>query len=102
MVAYTETRAALARARRARRLAPGAFVSAKAELERLWREIDHVEVDDRLVWLAGDVAEALAIRAYDAVHLAAALIVADVDVVVATWDIDLAKAGRAAGLSVAP
>lgn len=79
---------------------PG-LARAKLDLERRWQEIDTVRVDRPLVRSAGGLAERFALRAYDAVHLAAALAVVDVDVLV-TWDARLSEAALAAGLSVAP
>lgn len=61
-----------------------------------------MDVDERLARTAGELAERLALRAYDAVHLAAALDIAEIDILMVTWDQDLAAAARAAGLSVAP
>jgi predicted nucleic acid-binding protein len=48
------------------------------------------------------VAEMYALRALDAVHLAAALALANEELVVATWDDWLGAAARTAGLAVAP
>jgi glutamate formiminotransferase len=47
------------------------------------------------------LAERHALRAYDAVHLASALALADPDVVVATWDQNLRAAAAAEGFTVA-
>lgn len=100
---YAEVRSALARARRAGRLSRAGLARVKIDLERLWQQVVPLVVDSPLVREAGDLAEDFALRAYDAVHLAAALAVADVDVLlVATWDEDLAVAARLAGLSVTP
>lgn len=99
---YAEVRAALARARRAGRLGRAGLARAKDDLEQSWQQVVPLVVDSSLIRHAGDLAEQFALRAYDAVHLAAAITVTDVDVLVATWDGDLAEAARAAGLSVAP
>jgi len=47
------------------------------------------------------VAERFQLRAYDAVHLASALVVDGGDTAVITWDTTLARAASAAGLGVA-
>lgn len=101
-VGYTEARAALAAARRQRRLSATGLGFAKAELLRLWNDVDVQQLDDQLVHLAGETAESFSLRALDAVHLAAALALDDPDLVVATWDEHLRSAAISAGLAVAP
>ena len=70
-VAYTETRAALARRRRERALLPAAFVSAKKAFEAEWSKYFTVDVTLILCREAGEFAERYRLRAYDSVHLAA-------------------------------
>jgi predicted nucleic acid-binding protein len=70
-VAYTETRAALARRRRERALRPAAFASAKKTFEAEWPNYFTVEVTSALCRQAGEFAERYRLRAYDSVHLAA-------------------------------
>jgi predicted nucleic acid-binding protein len=70
-VAYTETRAALARRRRERALLPAAFVSAKKAFEAEWSKYFTVDVTLTLCREAGEFAERYRLRAYDSVHLAA-------------------------------
>jgi len=101
-VGYVEVRAALAAARCDRRLSPRGLDAAKADLELRWREIDVLYLDELLIHTAGGVAETLALRALDAVHLAAALALDDDELVFATWDNRLRAAAQAAGLAVAP
>lgn len=98
-LAYVETRAALAAARRAIRITDADLARAKREFESLFGGFDLVDVSDSLVRAAGDVAERYALRGYDAVHLAAAMFVGDV--VLVTWDADLARAASKAGLATA-
>jgi predicted nucleic acid-binding protein len=98
-VTYAEARAALAAARRAARLSPQAAVRARARLEERWRELATIGVADLVVRAAGDLADRHALRGYDAIHLATALASADA---MATWDADLAAAGRLEGLAVVP
>jgi predicted nucleic acid-binding protein len=50
---------------------------------------------------AGEHAEDLGLRGYDAVHLATALELGDEEVVLVTWDRDLARSGERVGIGVA-
>jgi predicted nucleic acid-binding protein len=70
-VAYTETRAALARRRRERALVPAAFTSAKKAFEAEWSKYFTIDVTLTLCREAGEFAERYRLRAYDSVHLAA-------------------------------
>ena len=70
-IAYTETRAALARRRRERALRPSAFTSAKKTFEAEWSKYFTIEVTSALCREAGEFAERYRLRAYDSVHLAA-------------------------------
>lgn len=98
---YPEARAALAAARRADRLSRRALESAKAELESRFEQIDVIEVGDQVAREAGELAEALGLRAYDAVHLASVLMLRSSDLVLATWDQDLLQAAESLGVDVA-
>jgi predicted nucleic acid-binding protein len=98
---HPEARAALARAQRLGRLTRGQLSEAVAELDALADEVDIVELSADVACSAGELAEQHALRGYDAVHLAAALAVADDDVVLVSGDGELAAAARAAGLVVA-
>ena len=70
-IAYTETRAALARRHRERGLRPAAFASAKKTFEADWPKYFTVDVTSALCREAGEFAERYRLRAYDSVHLAA-------------------------------
>ena len=70
-IAYTETRAALARRRRERALRPKALASAKRAFEAEWPKYFTVEVTSALCRQAGEFAERYRLRAYDSLHLAA-------------------------------
>jgi predicted nucleic acid-binding protein len=98
---YPEARAALAAAERARRVTRGQHTRAILELDGVVAQVDHVEIDARLAVHAGELAHLHGLRGYDAVHLAAAVSVADTDVVLITGDVDLATAAEAMGLAVA-
>ena len=70
-IAYTETRAAMARRRRERALRAAEFASAKKRFEAEWPKYFTVEVTSALCREAGEFAERYRLRAYDSVHLAA-------------------------------
>ncbi len=101
-IAYAEARAALGAARRVRRLSARGLLRARGELEARWGELDVVVADESLSRSAGDVAESFALRALDAVHLAAALSLGDPELVVVSWDDRLRDAAQRAGLAIAP
>lgn len=71
-------------------------------LERLWDEVDRVDVSGEIADRAGSLAEMHALRDYDAVHLASFETVASNDTVFVTFDNDLRAAARAMGFAVAP
>ena len=73
MVAYPETRAALARRRRERALSPAAFAAARRTFEDDWPTYLAVHVTDSLCREAGALAERYALRGYDSLHLASFL-----------------------------
>jgi predicted nucleic acid-binding protein len=98
---HAELWAALAAARRARRLSATSHARAKRAADERLDQCGIVDVAERIVRSAGDLAESRSLRAYDAVHLASALTLVPVDVVLATWDADLARAAHAEGLAVA-
>ena len=100
-LAYPEARGALAQAFRAGRLTRVQHRSAVGQLDGYFTEIDIVEIDAALARSAGDVAEALALRGYDAVHLAAAKRILDADLVFVAGDQALLAAAAAEGMMVA-
>ena len=99
---YPEARAALARAERLDRLTGAQLAAAVAELDAMVDEVDIVELSADLARRAGDLAQEHGLRGYDAVHLAAALALANDDLVVVTGDAELAAAAEAEGIAVAP
>ena len=70
IVAYPETRAALARLRRSGDLTPGKFAAAKRNFEDQWPAFLALEVTAAVSREAGDFAERYALRGFDALHLA--------------------------------
>lgn len=101
ILAYPEGRAALAAARRLDRLGKKAHQEALAVFDDLFGELTAIGVDEGLATRAGEHAEDLGLRGYDAVHLATALELGDEEVVLVTWDRDLARAGERVGIGVA-
>lgn len=94
-------RAALAAARRLDRLGEEEHREALAGFEALYAELVTVGVDHELIVRAGAHAEDLGLRGYDAVHLATALELGDEEIVLVTWDRDLAQAAERVRLGVA-
>ena len=70
MVAYAETRAALARLRRSGDLSPAKFAVAKRDVEAQWPSFLTLEVSAAVSREAGEFAERYALRGFDALHLA--------------------------------
>jgi uncharacterized protein len=101
ILAYPEGRAALAAARRLDRLGEEEHPQALAAFEELCTELTTVEVDQELAVRAGGYAENLGLRGYDAVHLTTALELGDEEVVLVTWDRQLAQAAERVGLGIA-
>jgi predicted nucleic acid-binding protein len=101
ILAYPEGRAALAAALRLARLGADEHHQALAAFEELYADLTTIGVDRELAVRAGKYAEDLGLRGYDSVHLATALELGDDEVVVVTWDRDLAQAAEEVGLGVA-
>lgn len=101
ILAYPEGRAALAAAQRVGRLRKEAHKKALVDFEDLYSGLVTVGVDRELAARAGEFAEDLGLRGYDAVHLATALELGDEEVVLVTWDRDLAEAAERVGLGIA-
>ena len=105
VIAYPETRAALARRRRERALGPAAFVLAKRTFEADWPKYFTVEVTALLSREAGELAERYRLRGYDSVHLASFAEIARQAEARATrfssFDDGLNRAARLLGLALA-
>lgn len=72
---------------------------ARERVEALWGAVDRLDVSEALARLAGDLAESQGLRAYDAVHLASAVSVADAELVLVAADGDLLTAARSLGIA---
>lgn len=94
-----EARAALAAARRGRRLTAPQHADAREELDALLADLHIVEPTMELIADAADLADDEGLRGYGAVHLAAALLVGAT--VLSSADTDLCTAAERRGLHVA-
>lgn len=79
VIAYAETRSALARLCREDALTAEEHVLAKADLERDWSHYLALEVTPEVWQAAGDLAEKHALRGFDSLHLASFLHLARTD-----------------------
>lgn len=70
VVAYAETRAALARLRREGVLTASRLTSAKREFGEQWATYLTLEATDSLCRAAGEFAEKYSLRGFDSIHLA--------------------------------
>jgi uncharacterized protein len=70
VVAYAETRAALARLRRERALTPAKLAAAKRAFESDWPSYLALDVTASVAREAGELAERHRLRGFDAIHLA--------------------------------
>jgi predicted nucleic acid-binding protein len=70
VVAYAETRAALARLRRNGALTAAALTSVKREFEQQWPTYLTLDATDSLCRTAGELAEQYGLRGFDSLHLA--------------------------------
>ena len=101
-LAYAEVRAALAAARRNRDLDVEGFEQAEQVWEEFWGTTRPVELSQAVERQAGELAGLHGLRGADAVHLASAFAIADVDVVMAVWDRRLHAGALATRLAVVP
>ncbi len=101
VLAYPEARAALAAARRARRLTASGYRTASRTSRPFTPAALIVGIDETLARQAGDLAAEHHLRGHDAVHLASALRLGGQTTLI-TWEDHLKEAAIAAGLAVAP
>jgi predicted nucleic acid-binding protein len=96
---YVEAAAALAQAVRLNRLTVREHRRCLRMLTDRWAELAVIEVDQELVQAGAELAQRYALRGYDAMHCAAALQLADPELVAATGDRALLAAWSAAGVA---
>jgi predicted nucleic acid-binding protein len=99
---WPEAVAALAAARRGRRVSDEGQQTATDRLRSCLERCTVVSVADPLVDRAAELAAGSDLRAADAIHLATALAVVEADSVFVTWDKRLRRAAAQAGLVSAP
>jgi len=89
--------------RAGRRLTPRAHGAKRRELEDFWSGVAGVEVSRELIEDAARLAERHVLRAYDAVHLASALLVGGAEEIrLSCWDRELRAAAGREGLTLEP
>jgi uncharacterized protein len=99
---WPEALAALAAARRGRRLTEEGHAAAVRLFRDLFGRCTVVSVADHLVERAAELASGYDLRAADAIHLATALAVMEPGSIFVTWDKRLQQAAIEAGLVTAP
>lgn len=97
---YAEARAALAQAERLGRIDRRQLTRLVRRLDQLDGQLDKVEIDDALVRGAGELAQQLSLRGYDAIHLAAILRLEDERAVMVSGDHELCTAATTVGQPV--
>jgi len=100
--AYPETRSALARLRREKRLTGPAHSGAVAQLTADWPTLERLELGDVIALVAGVLTERNSLKGYDAVHLASALAFSRMPggAVFLSYDARLNLAARLEGLAL--
>jgi predicted nucleic acid-binding protein len=101
-IAYAEARAGLARKRRERGVTAADYRTILQDFDQDWESYFIVDVSDALVKLAGLFAERHALRGFDAIHLASAIIISkqgDRPVRFSCFDARLSRAARREGLT---
>ncbi|MCD5407573.1 MAG: type II toxin-antitoxin system VapC family toxin [Desulfotomaculum sp.] len=104
-IAYAEARAAFARGHREGILDNKNYDLITSAFQQDWESYFSLEVSDILIRLAGDLAEKHALRGFDAMHLAAAVILkqqVSQPVTMGCWDVRLWKAAQNCDLQVVP
>jgi uncharacterized protein len=105
IIAYAEALAAFVRRRREKGISPAAHAGVIQDFNRDWGRYLVLAATEHLVRSAGELAEAHALRAYDAIHLASARTLKDrlaEPVSFASWDTRLTVAARKEGLNIVP
>ena len=88
-ITYVELHSALAGRRQRRAISERAYRAALNDIQRDWPTIRHVVVDEQLLQDAAQLVTNHTLRAYDAVHLAAAQAIAPLGVQFMTFDLKL-------------
>lgn len=102
LLCYTELRAAAAAAIRGGRVRASDVPALRDRVEVIWDQVTGIEVDDRVVRAAGDLADRHGLRAADAIHLASAIRVREPDTAFVAFNARLREAAAAEGFLVLP
>lgn len=103
LIAFVEAHAAFSRLKREKKINEQAFEMTKTAFVHDWENYLQVENSKNLIQLAVDLAEVFALRAYDSVHLAAAVLLfrqSKQSVMFACFDQHLNKAAKVLGLEL--
>lgn len=73
---------------------------ALTRLRSEWDAVEAIDVDESTSAEAGSLAVRHGLRGMDAIHLASAVLLAEAEPVVVTWDAALQRAAQAEGLAV--
>lgn len=101
VIAYAETRAALARKRREKGIEEKGYRRIKKEIDRDWENYFILNLTDEVAKSSGDLAEKYGLRGFDALHLASALLLkkeVSLSVAFSSSDIKLSRAAEREGL----
>ncbi len=101
IVAYAEARAAFARRHRERSIAPEEYDRIKKAFNQDWANFFVLFTNREMIRMAGDLAEKHALRGFDAIHLASALMLqqeTSIPILFSCFDTNLEKAAAFEGL----
>ncbi|TDD57515.1 PIN domain-containing protein [Kribbella antibiotica] len=98
---YVETAGALAQAVRGGRITEARQTEALGELDDYWNELNMIEITNRLLRRAAGLTFLEALRGYDAMQCASAESIGEQDLIFASGDRQLLKAGANLGFHVA-
>jgi predicted nucleic acid-binding protein len=103
LVTLVEARAALARRRHRLDLSPAQYRRGLRQFTDDWDRLVRIEVNERLVTRAADLADAHRLRGHDAIHLASAVLAAErftEETIFGSWDDALDAAAAREGLQL--
>jgi len=102
-ITYVEAHSALARMRAGERLSGPGYRAKRSELDEFWSGVVVADISTEVIRRAAELAARHVLRAYDAVQLAAALVVREADETgFGCWDDELRRAARAEHLTLLP
>jgi predicted nucleic acid-binding protein len=100
-LSFAETRAAIAAARRSRRLSRALAARALRRFDEEWDHVTALIADELVARVAGTLVVRHRLRGVDGFHLASALPLRPARAVFVTFDLRLARAARTEGFAVA-